>query len=539
MGPPRAFLLNRMFNRTFQRLAIAAFLAMSFGAFGKVKAESSAPEVVGVHRSGRPSKALDRRIDRVLRQSAAQRGFWGIEVIDLATGKVLYSRNSEHLFLPASNMKLFTTAAAIEKLSPDFVFRTTVESETAPDSRGRLKDLFLVGRGDPNLSGRILPYVPNSVRQDRADHVFQELADQVKARGVQEITGNLVADDSYFLWEPFSPNWAADDLQWGYGAPVTALAFNDNALLLRFRPGSKVGDTAQVALEPVSDYYQLNNRLETSGAGSTKRIYVERIPDSMQLDVWGEIPAGCDESETTVAINHPPRLIGEVFRQALEARGIGVRGTVKVKHFTRLEAASMGNPFLNPRARLVLAEHDALPLREEIKVINKESLNLHAEMLLRTLAHELKNYGSLTVGLEVLRDFAAQAGVAHEETFFSDGSGLSREDLISPGAVANLLAYMAHSPNFDAFYNSLPVAGVDGTLADRFLGTPGAGRIHAKTGSVEHVNALSGYMVLPAGKRFVFSIIVNNHPLNDKEGAAAVDHVALAVYEWLLRRKRL
>jgi D-alanyl-D-alanine carboxypeptidase/D-alanyl-D-alanine-endopeptidase (penicillin-binding protein 4) len=172
---------------------------------------------------------LDQRIDRILAKSDAQRGSWGIQVVELPSGKLLYERDGDHLFIPASNMKMFTTAAALEKLGPDYVFHTTAESDAAPDSQGRVWDLYLVGRGDPNLGVRTFPYTYHGPQQP-ADKVLGELADQVKARGVREVVRNLVADDSYFVWEPFAPNWAADDLDWGYGAPASALAFNDNLL---------------------------------------------------------------------------------------------------------------------------------------------------------------------------------------------------------------------------------------------------------------------------------------------------------------------
>jgi D-alanyl-D-alanine carboxypeptidase/D-alanyl-D-alanine-endopeptidase (penicillin-binding protein 4) len=479
----------------------------------------------------KPGATLDQRIARMLRRSEAHRGFWGIVVVRLPEGKALYARDAQHLFLPASNMKLFTTAAALEKLGPDFVFRTTAESDQPPDEQGRVSDLRLVGRGDPNLGGRVLPYNPNLARQDPADKVFQELADQVKARGVREVSGNLVADDTYFLFEPFSLNWAAEDLQWGYGAPVTALAFNDNSLQLHCQPGASLGERARVWLDPIPDYYQLENRLETSAANTAKRIFVERAPGAMRLDVWGQIPLGAAEDGDTVAIANPPQLIGELFRRALEARGVTVRGQVEVRHLTRLEAATSSDPFPKPPARAVLAEHVSLPLREDLKVINKVSQNLHAEMLLRTMAHELRNYGSLMVGLEVLVEFVAQAGISTMETRFTDGSGLSREALVTPQAVVKLLEYMSRSPRFEDFYNSLPVAGVDGTLAERLRHTPAEGRIHAKTGSIEHVNALSGYMDLPSGKRLAFSIITNSHPVKSSEAVALIDQIALEIYK--------
>ncbi len=257
-------------------------------------------------------------------------------------------------------MKLFTTAAALEKLGPDFVFRTTVESESGPDAQGRVKNLYLVGKGDPSFCEGISPPLLNHGEAKNGPcPTLQKLAEQIRARGVLEITGALVADDSYFLWEPYIHGWAAEDLLWGYGATVSALALNANALQLRIKPGLKVGDRAQIWLEPLADYYQVNNSLETSGAGTERRLLVERDLDSMRLDVWGQIPLDAGETTERVAIAHPPQLVGELFRQALEDAGIAVRGGVEVNHVTRLEAAIATPPPLQLSPRVVLAEHGA------------------------------------------------------------------------------------------------------------------------------------------------------------------------------------
>jgi len=489
---------------------------------------ASAPGAEGP-RAARP-RNLPQRIESILRSTDAKRGHWGIEVVRLSNGRVLYKRNADQLFLPASNMKLFTTAAAIEKLHPDFRFRTTVEVEASPDAAGRVRDLLLIGRGDPNLGNRVIPNQPRPANQEPADAIFQKLAGQVAAHGVREVTGNLIADDSYFLYEPYSHGWDEEDLQWGYAAPVTALAFNDNALLMRVRPAPKVGERAEVLLEPLADYYQLNNRVETGPTGVRKQIYVERQQGTRQLDVWGEVPIDAGDNEDSVSISNPPQLAGELFRGALEARGIVVRGSVQVRHMTRIEAATAADPFPKSPPRVVLAEHLSDPLAEDIKTINKFSHNLHVEMLLRTMGHELKGYGSLTVGLQVLDEFAAEAGIQPDEAVFTDGSGLSRHTLVTPQAVIKLLKYMATSPRFDALLESLPVAGEDGTLARRLEGTRTRGRVRAKTGTMDHVNALSGYMELPSGRRLAFSIIGNGHAMKSVDGAETVDRIAEAIY---------
>jgi len=480
---------------------------------------------------------LDQRIDKILARNDAQRGSWGIQVVDLESGKVLYERDASHLLIPASNMKMFTTAAALEKLGPDFIYHTTVESDAAPDAQGRVWDLYLVGRGDPNLGVRTFPYTYHGPQQP-VDKFLEELADQVKAHGVRAVVGKLVADDSYFVWEPFAPNWAADDLDWGYGAPVSALAFNDNLLTLHVKPGQNAGDEAEVRLNPVTDYYFLRNHILTSAKATEKHYLLERQPGSMELDLWGQIPLDGGENVDTIAIANPPQLMAEQFRIALRARGIVVEGPIQVHHLTRLEAASSPNPAPPSSARVVLADHTSPPLREAIKVVNKESENLHAEMLLRTLGRAINNRGSLAGGLEALNAFAAQqVGILPGETYFSDGSGLSREDLVAPHAAVKLLLYMARSPHFQAYFDSLPVSGIDGTLAHRFYDDDVRGKIHAKTGSVEHVNTLSGYMDLPTGKRLVFSIMANNHPLANQAGQETLDAVAMEIYRWFSKQR--
>ena len=315
--------------------------------------------------------------------------------------------------------------------------------------RDALKNLYLVGRGDPSFCEDVSPTLLNSGEaKNHSCPTLQNLAQQIRTRGVLEVSGALVADDSYFLWEPYIHGWAAEDLLWGYGATVSALAFNANALQLRIKPGLKVGDRAQAWLDPLADYYQLNNSLETSGAGTERRLWVERGLDSMRLDVWGQIPLDAGETTERVAIAHPPQLVGELFRQALEDAGIAVSGGVQVRHLTRLEAAKARRALPQLSSRVVLAEHDSQSLREIVKVTNKESRNFYAEMLLRTLAREVKHRGGLEDGLEVLSEFAQQVGAAQGETVFADGSGLSRDDLVAPEAFVKLLIHMASGPGF-------------------------------------------------------------------------------------------
>jgi serine-type D-Ala-D-Ala carboxypeptidase/endopeptidase (penicillin-binding protein 4) len=487
-------------------------------------------------RAATHSNSLARQIDAILHASPAARGFWGIEVVRLSDGEILYTRNAQHLFQPASNMKMFTTSAALNTLGPNFIFRTTVESSAAPDAAGRVPDLVLVGRGDPNLGSRVVPYQYNSKPRLPADLDFEELADQIVAKGVREVIGNLVADDTYYVYQPYGTDWALDDLYWDYGAPITALAFNDNSLKLEIQPAAFSGPGAEITVSPGGGYYKVVDEVATTVSGIPAKVEINRLPGSMELDLWGHVPVGSGGVDEDISIQNPPLFIGDMFRKLLEQRGVKVDGRVAVREVTPAQAASQIHP-PQPEKRIVLAEHDSLPLSQDIKVALKVSQNLHAEMLLRTLSRVLNNQGSLEDGLDILNSFAQKVGISSEEVQFAGGSGLSRETLVTPNAVMKLLEYNARAPYFQAFYDALPVAGVDGTLADRFHNTPLTGRIHAKTGSLEHVNALSGYMNLPRGGRLAFVIIGNDHPLHESEATKVIDKIALQIYRQYAYRR--
>ena len=235
---------------------------------------------------------LAARINTVRQQDPrAQRAIWGISVVDLATGASLYAENADKLFQPASNTKLFTTATALALIGADYKFVTTVEADKAPDSLGRVAgDVVLVGRGDPNLSGRVLPYVKKTERITPHTRYLDELVDQVAAAGVKVIDGDIVGDDSYFVYERYGEGWAQDDLMWDYGAPVSALTVNDNLLFASIKPGERAGDRALLTLDPYVGYYTVRNLVTTTAAGTARNIGILREPGSLDVTFWGTIP---------------------------------------------------------------------------------------------------------------------------------------------------------------------------------------------------------------------------------------------------------
>ncbi len=483
-------------------------------------------------------KPLEKRIAAVLDASDLAHGFWGIEVVSLSSGRVLYSRDAEKLFTPASNTKLFTTAAAMALIGPDYSFRTTVETNGTLDTHGRLTgDLMLVGRGDPNLSGRELPYALHTQRNDHPIRVLEQLADTLAQKGVKYIDGDIIADDSYFAFERYGEGWSQDDLVWADGAPVSALTINDNVIFVSILPADRAGDRAFVSITPFADYYRIDNRIMTTPAGTGRKIFINREPGATVLTLWGNMPLGDSGANEALAIEDPAEFAAELFRHLLETRGIAVYGRQKTRHtelssLATLTVTASAAPRGGDEAQreletrpLVLASYNSGPLIDDVRVINKVSQNLHAEILLRLLGREKGTAGTVEGGLEVLRGFLNQAGISSDQYAFYDGSGLSRQNLVTPHTVVQLLSYADSQPWGASFRDTLPLSGTDGSLSNRFKDVDAQGRVHAKTGSLSGVKTLSGYATTSHGDRVAFSILSNNFNLPEKRINDTIDSI--------------
>ncbi len=456
-----------------------------------------------------PADPLARAIDRIVERPAFAPAFWGIEVRSLKNGRVLYARNPEKNLRPASTLKLVVSAAALDAFGPDARFRTTVETAGRLDGRGRiLGDVFLVGRGDPNLSSRFNPGRPAAA--------FEELADALRAAGVQRIEGRLVGHEGAFTGERRGADWGWEDLVWWYGAEVSALSFNDNGAELRLLPGERPGDPAFLERSPITAYYSVVSTAVTTPAGVKAELKLERDLGTNRIRLSGTIPIG-DTWEGRPAVEDPARYAATVFGEVLRARGLLVMG----------EVATTSDPL--PAGVRVLAAHDSPPLSEMIKVVNKESQNLHTEMLLRLLGQRAKGEGSVTAGHEAAREFLARMGVPSQAWSLQDASGMSRSDLVDAHGLVELLVAMDRHAQAVVFRDSLAVMGVDGTLKDRLRGTPAEGRILGKTGTLRVGNGLAGYATGASGERLAFAILVNNHTAPSREAVAAIDEIARAL----------
>jgi D-alanyl-D-alanine carboxypeptidase/D-alanyl-D-alanine-endopeptidase (penicillin-binding protein 4) len=462
------------------------------------------------------------RAEALLAASPASKGDWGLLIVDAETGETLFERNADGYFVPASNMKLFTTALALAKLGPDYKFHTTLETRGTISPDGTLSgDVLLVGRGDPNLSNRKFPFELREEFDGPPEKVLIELADALAARGVKEISGDVIGDDSYFPRERYPNGWEIDDMVWEYGAAISSIVVDDNTVALTLTPGEKMGDPVLASVAPLTPDFALENDVTTSAPEVKSDLTLSREPGANLVVVRGTLPAKSAPRKLVLAIEEPALHAASLLAGLLPERGVKLDGKIRAVHVADTDATP----------RTILAEHVSVPLGDSVKLINKISQNLHTEMLLRTAARQNGLWSSPEEMLKTPQDFYAAAGIAPDDVMQTDGSGLSRHDLVTPRAIVTLLQYAQGQTWFAPYYGSLPVAGIDGSLQDRMKATVAAGRIHAKTGSVEHVRTLSGFAETPSGRRLIFSFLSNNQGGKNHEAADALSGLCVAMIE--------
>jgi D-alanyl-D-alanine carboxypeptidase/D-alanyl-D-alanine-endopeptidase (penicillin-binding protein 4) len=530
------------------------------------------------------AQSLHTEIDALLNVEWLRYGYCGVVVRDLQTGETLYRRGSERVLIPASNMKLLVSAAALHRLGPDYRFRTRVwmRGTLLPD--GTLRgDLILQGLGDASLEMRGL----------------ESLAQQARQAGVQRVQGYLLYDDSWLDAERYGFGWSSDDEPYGYQAQMSALCAERNAVRLYAKPAAQVGEPAQLRLEPDTDYVELVNRTRTVERGAPNTgVRATRTRARNQIIIEGTLPLGGEEVFVgRYAVENPSRYAAHLFRQALQAagvvvergivpaltpspsptgweRGVGAhgsapyrssspalreRGIIPIAETYSTKTQAIEDPLLKvpPASRgnrtdarfpsrsggnlkeggisemTLLAEHLSPPLREVVALINKPSDNLITEITLKTLGKEVRGEGTTAAGVQVLREFLQSAGLEMGAVHVVDGSGLSRINGVSPENFVRLLEYMRRSPHAEAFRESLPVYGVDGTLRNRLRGTPVQGNGYAKTGSLNRVSSLSGYLRTKSGRWLAFSIIMNAYNASGADARALQDSLVQLLWERL------
>lgn len=487
---------------------------------------TAAPSTASSPAAARTVEELGGRISEVLRRSEIAPAQLAVKVASLDTGRILYEENAGKLLLPASNMKVYTVAAALDRLSPDFRYTTSVYANSRPDANGTLRgDLIIYGRGDPTFSA--------SFNDGDYYKAIDELAARIAASGVKRIEGNLVGDESYFTGPRLGFGWEWDDLQSSDGAEVSALSVNNNALDVFVTPGASVGAPAAVVTGPVTNVVTVVNRVTTGPRGTKRDVRVVRPLGENVLDVSGTVPLTdgplADKGYVgSYALTRPALLFADMLKASLIRQGVTLAGQTQM-----IDARARGNQQLQPTALVELTSVQSRPLSVIAAQCLKPSQNLYAELILRTLGRVSgtvdPKVNTVDSGIEVVKAFLRDAGIGPREIVMADGSGLSRHNLITADATMRLLVYMSRHRYASAFREALPIAGIDGTLKNRFKGTPAAGNLRAKTGTINTVATLSGYVTSASGERLVFSILLNNYPEAPGERRIYLDAIAVAL----------
>lgn len=427
---------------------------------------------------------LTEQLERLQDDPFLARATLGTVVQDVRTGEAYFSRNGDKLLAPASTVKLATAAAALETLGPERRFSTRLGAAGPIDGKTLRGALVWVGGGDPTFGdGDPLAAVG-------------ALADAVKARGIEQIEGDIVADDRLFSWHPLGDGWSWDDALWKSGAPVAGINLGHNLATFTVRPGTAVGTSAQVTWDALESCVPLDFSVQTAPAGVPDALAVDRPPGSSVTALWGSIPLDAAPRRLTVTLPDPPSCAADVLRQALVARGVQVVGGAR--RARRDEAMNLET----------IHETRSAPLREILVETLKESDNLYAEAIWRSL--DPVTVGKSPAGsARVVADTLRAAGVPDDGMVLLDGSGLSRKDLLTPESLVRLLRWAWDRPWRDAWLAGFPVAAADGTLKRRMVGGPAAGQVHAKTGTLANVFNLAGYVESKDGRMLAFAFLSN------------------------------
>jgi serine-type D-Ala-D-Ala carboxypeptidase/endopeptidase (penicillin-binding protein 4) len=531
-------------------------LASAVALFGQTPTPSpsaaNGPAAVRPAVAIRTLEELQAEIRLRLQWPELRRGQVGVKIVSLNTGKVVFDENSEKYFMPASNMKNFTVAAALEKLSPDYRFVTSVYAAAPPDASGTVSgDIRVYGRGDVSLS--------YSFADGNHYKGLDDLAEKIGAAGVKRIEGSVIADDSYFRGSPIPTGWEWDDLQSYYGAEVSALPLNDNALTLSVTPGP-VGYSCSVRLTPSNPVYRVYNKCMTTAAGTPRTLRVEKLLGQNVLEITGDLPLGNSGFNNSITVSRPAELFAALLKQRLEARGIVVTGQYALRPATAAP----------PVETVEIAKLESPPLSLIAAKTMKPSQNMYTETLLWALGEYARSRTqfptvgtaapapaasasatpapaagtpttsgppvtapaqrtSAELGIGEVKGFLTGIGVAPDGILQYDGSGLSRHNLVTPSAVVQLYTYMSKQSKYSqAWRDSLTIGGVDGTLANRFKGTAAQGNIRGKTGTINQVSALSGYLTTAAGEQLVVSFIVNGVPAT-RDRTSMMDDIVVSL----------
>jgi len=430
--------------------------------------------------------------------------FVGVLVKDILADSVIYSHNSDLRFSTASNLKLFTSAAAIELLDPDYQFKTSFYINGIISKKGELKgDLVIAGGGDPLISGRF---------RESITEILGFWSDSLTAKGVKKVKGDLVIDNTFFESDILAPGWSHDDLTYWYACPISALSFNDNCVDLHVYPAKKIGTECLITIQPQTDYIEIINNTTTRGAGLDNTLDFYRYPGTNTVEFFGGI--AIDDTNGVidyVSVDNPNLYCANVFRDIMNENGINIKG-----HIINIDLNDLPSKYKYENlTRLFDWRSESMSL--VISVINKNSQNFFAEQTLKTIGAEICGSGSFKASTKIVRNWLESISITAEDVSYYDGSGLSYMNLAKPSAIIKLLDYMHSSPNFEIYYKSLAIPGVDRSVRRRMADHPLAEMMRTKTGSIANTRTFAGYLTTGNGRLMAFSIMVNDHSVKNSE----------------------
>ena len=450
---------------------------------------------------------LAAELDSAFAGAAFVRAQWGVVVQSLDNGQVLYRRNAQQLFMPASNQKILTGAVALARLGPDFRYRTPVLARGTRSADTLAGDLVVVGRGDVTLS-------QHATGGTDVLASLRPWADSIKARGIRVVSGRVLGDATFFPGPVLGEGWMWDDLQDAYSAPVGALQFNEGFAFIEVTPDSVAGQPARVRLLPSEAPLRIFGAVTTAPRDSNiNDVDYARVFYTDSVVLGGRLSAGRAPLMIQAAVTDPTRHFENALTQALRDAGVAVLGTRLPPAPTIVPAPVMASNGFSPDSRPptpdTLFWWQSLPLREMLPLLEKPSQNQIAEAFLYTLG-TLRGEASADSGRAVVKETLTSWGIPEDAYSYRDGSGLSRYNYVAPEAIAAVLWAMGKHPDFEVFYQALPIAGVDGSIRNRMRGTAAENNAHAKTGSISNVRTLSGYVTTRDGERLIFVLMANH-----------------------------
>ena len=464
------------------------------------------PETVRPQLRPPPSQdvlTLRQDLSALLNTQSLRRAEWSILVVSLEEGDTLFALDENRFLAPASNMKIATTAAALHFLGPFFRYQTFVFAD-GPIENGVLRgDLILYGTGDPGISDRFY--------RNRTD-VFEGFADQIAEAGITRVEGAVVGDATYFSGPELGPEWDPRDLNEWFAASVSALSFNENIVTLQILPSARLGFPPRIETIPFGFPLDMSNQAETVAGRPRPNLWLDRVEPTAPIRVDGEIRQGGPDIWRRLTVPDPAFFAARALREVLISDGIGVRAPERAVHVpaeSRITGRQSWAPGLGDRDEPELVAHHTSPeLLEYLTVVNHESHNLFAETIHKTMGKVVTGEGSFEGGARAVRSFVTgQAGIDGDQIVAVDGSGLSKSNRTSAGALVGLLLHVAASDNWDAFVSTLPEAGRRSLR--RMYGTRAARNLRAKTGTIDGVSALTGIVTTRDGETLLFSILSN------------------------------